>query len=89
MKEYHATFPGTKQREPGLDFKITFARKNQNAMFSGNVQRSLDHWKQTKNISDLVIHGKWAQANVPTLEQAASTIRPFIKNIFDGTALKP
>jgi hypothetical protein len=89
MKEYHSAFPRTQQREPGLDFKIAFARKNQNAMFSGNVQRSLDHWKQTKNISDLVIHGKWAQASVPTLEQAASTIRPFIKNIFDGTALKP
>ncbi|MEK6281577.1 MAG: hypothetical protein AABN95_14580 [Acidobacteriota bacterium] len=89
MKQYHTTSSRTQQREPGLEFKIAFVRKHQATIFNVDVHRTLDHWLQTKNIADLVIHGKWATASVPLLETAASTINPFIKNIFDGSALKP
>jgi hypothetical protein len=88
MKEYHSNYKGP-QREPGLDFKIRFCIKQHDTIFMGNVKRNLEHWLHIKDFNDLVVHGKWAQANVHSLEQAASTVRPFIKNIFDGTALKP
>jgi membrane-bound inhibitor of C-type lysozyme len=86
MKEYN--LQAKRNRDPGLDFKLDFCKKHHDRMFLGNVSRNFGQWKQIKDLNDLVIHGKWAQASVPSLEQAASTIRPFIKNIFNGTALQ-
>jgi hypothetical protein len=87
MKEFHTNQKGP-QREPGLDFKIRFCIKHHDTIFMGNVKRNLQHWLQVKDFNDLVVHGKWAQASIASLEHAASTVRPFIKNIFNGAALK-
>ena len=74
--------------EPGLEIKIDFCIKKHDQIFSGNARGSLQHWKSTKKILDLVVHGKWANASVPMLEDAASTIRPFIQLVFSRSALK-
>jgi hypothetical protein len=91
MREYHeGKLIGTTRQhgEPGLEAIIKFCINHHDEIFVGNARRNLEHWAQTKNLCDLVIHGKWANASVTRLEEAASTIRPFVKNIFEGTALK-
>ena len=78
----------TGNREPGLDAIITFCINHQADIFLGNAQRVLNSWRTIKDVADLVIHGKWVNANATSLEHAASIVRPFIMQIFDGTALK-
>jgi hypothetical protein len=71
-----------------LAFKVDFCLKHHDEIFVGNVRRSLEQWKKQKDLVDLVIHGKWANATVPMLEHTAGIVRPFIQNIFDRTALR-
>lgn len=72
--------------EPGLSFKIDFCLKEHDRIFLGNARGNLKYWKSTKDILNLVVHGKWAQATAHRLEEAASTMRPFIQNILSGHA---
>src|SRR5581483_3478908 len=51
--------------EPGLEIKIDFCINKHDQIFSGKARGSLQHWKSTKKILDLVVHGKWADASVP------------------------
>ena len=85
-KEWHVA--GHKSPEPGLDFIITFCINHESEIFAGRVKSILQHWRTTKDLSDLVIHGKWAKAHPTTLEQAASIMRDLVEKIFSGEALK-
>ena len=85
-KEWHAKVPSSP--EPGLDFIITFCTNHESEIFTGRVKSVLQHWRSTKDLSDLVIHGKWARAHPTTLEQAANVMRDLVEKIFSGEALK-
>ncbi len=74
------------EREPGLEFIITFCR--QGNFFTDRFKTSIKHWPKIKERSDMVIHGNWSQANATWLEEAADIVRPCIENIFSGKAFK-
>jgi hypothetical protein len=86
-RSYHTR---TKQigRDAQLDFVITYCQQNHSKIFTArNAERVMAHWRQVKNVADLVIHGKWLDANPETLKQAASVVRPFVSKILDNSAL--
>jgi hypothetical protein len=85
-KEWHSA--GHKTPEPGLDFIITFCINHESEIFTGRVKSVLQLWQRTKDLSDLIIHGKWAKAHPTTLEQAASVMRDLVEKIYSGEALK-
>ncbi|HEY5043163.1 MAG TPA: hypothetical protein VIK53_14310 [Verrucomicrobiae bacterium] len=85
-KEWHAT--GKNHPEPGLDFIVTFCINHKSEVFSGRVDSALQHWQRTKDLHDLIIHGKWAKAHPTTLEQAACVTRDLVEKVFSGEALK-
>lgn len=75
--------------DPELDAKIKFLlTKEQDVFNTRGATKALNHWISTNRYSNLVIHGKWADANAATLETEASVIRPFIVSILNKSVLK-
>ena len=88
LKDYHAASTKHLGKDAQLDFIITYCQKNHSKIFVvKNVQKVMNHWRQVKVVSDLVIHGKWLDANPENLRQAASVVRPFVSKILDHSAL--
>ena len=75
-------------QDAGLDFIVRFCIRHNDDIFNCNVKRNLQHLLDTKNICDLVVHGKWIDANDTIVVTAASVIRPFIYKVFDRSILK-
>jgi hypothetical protein len=88
LKEYQALSSKHLGKDAQLDFIIKYCQKNHAKIFAvKNVQSVMDHWRHVKVVSDLVIHGKWLDANPETLKQAASVVRPFLSKVLDHSAL--
>lgn len=75
--------------EPELDWKIKFLTSKEQDVFNfQGATKNLNHWLNVNKYSNQVIHGQYADASPTSLEDQASTIRPFILKIFDRSVLK-
>jgi hypothetical protein len=76
-----------KSRDVGLSDLIRFCGNKKNNIFiSPRVSDALMHstFSIYKEQLDIIIHGKWAEANTDILLKAANALRPIISFILEG-----